>query len=570
VIYLQNDIAQAKSTDLINNFQSLENIHLNNSNPESFDIDTLEEDKVLESFTKLLGALDYIETDIKEIEVANEEDFARYQHQFLSGYYITIDMTDAHLRIVTEDKRAFVIDLNNIPSKVYSLIFKVHLPRKICLDSKSLYKKNLEIFNSIYDISHIATMFCNLREFDLKKFVVAFKPKANNDINTLLYNLHDIKDKFNIIIEKNGLFPLVNKEFKLLEIIARCEENGLPFSKSEYLAFLDDIKTRYKKNEEMFKEVYGEEYSDKKSILKGLKNKGKILVLNESYLQEIEDSSLFGLAVVNRLYNIHNASTLKFTEDRLFLTYNPYNNYGQIEGTFDLDKFHIPFLKTNESKYYITGSYQNLFFRVFANFGRIDYLTRWANEKNLIPSLAEKVYGERYNNDKPLYEFYASSYLKGFMQGYFDPEDMMYYFFEELDFYMKEEEVEETANLFVQNCKEILDYIYNFNKKVSKDKRYAPIDNMPLYKFIRLTEADIFKTALLLVNENIENYNKRNKYQIKLVGLAYNTFILEADEGAYNIALDIVNRNLTKAYNKYIKHVPVLCSVSTGYKIIRG
>lgn len=570
MVYLQNGIIQVNSTDNITNLQSLENIHLKNNNPESFDMVEFEKDTVLESFKELLGALKYIETNIEEIQVNTVEDFSIYQHQFLSGYYIAIDMTDGHLRIVTENKKAFVIDINNIPSKTYSLVFKVHLPRKICLDSKSLYKRNLKIINSLYDISHIAVMFCGIREFDLKKFVSAFKPNADNNINSLLYNLHDIKDNLNILIEKNRLFPVINKEFKLLEILARCEQNGLPFSETDYLNFFNDIKERYKKNEEMFKEVYGESYSDITSILKGLKNNGKTPVFNENYLQEVEDSSLFGLAVVHRLYNNHNKKKLTFTGDRLYPTYNPYNNYGQIESNFALDKFHLPFLKTNNSKHYITGSYCNLFLRIFANFGQIDYLTKWANEKSLTSSLAERVFGERYYDDKPLYEFYSISYLTGFMQGYFDPEDMMYYFFEDLGFYMAKDEVEEIANLFVQNCKEILDYIYNFKIESSKDKRYALVDNMPIYKYIKLTEADIFKYALYLINESIEDYNKRNKYRINLVGLDYNTFVLEADKGAYNIALDIVNRNLTKAYNKYIKNVPVLCNVSTGYQTIRG
>ena len=68
----------------------------------------------------------------------------------------------------------------------------------------------------------------------------------------------------------------------------------------------------------------------------------------------------------------------------------------------------------------------------------------------------------------------------------------------------------------------------------------------------------------------VENYNSKSKYKIKIVGLLHDGFILEADEGAYNIALDIVNRNLTKAFNRYVKNVSALCNVSTGYKAIRS
>jgi hypothetical protein len=457
-----------------------------------------------------------------------------------------------------------------VPLDVYSLVFKVQLPRKICLNSKEIFKKDIYPFNGLYDIGHVATMFCGCRESDLKRFVEIFKPNADNDINNLLYNLYEIKNSLNLIIEKNGFFPLVNKEFKILEIVSLCEKNGLPFSKDNYLSFIEDIKTRYERNTEMFKEVYGESYVNKESIFKGLKNKGCKLIFNENYLQQVEDCALLGLAAAHRLYNSNINKKLVFTDDRLFLKYEPYSDYGHIECNFTFDKFHFTFLKTDSDKYYVTGSYEDLFLRAFANFSGIDYLKQWAYEKTIIPSLAYRVFGDKYLDDKPLYEFYAISFLKGFIQGYFNPEDMMYYLFEELDFFLNKKEVEEISNLFFENCKEILDYIYNFDREISSDKRFSFADNMPIYKFIKLTEADIFKHALCLVYDNIENYNRRNKYKIGIIGLTENTIIVESDKGAFNIALDIINRNLTTAYNKYIRYVPALCAVYTGYKIIRG
>jgi hypothetical protein len=548
----------------------LENIHLSNTNPKTLDLTPFPDINALEAFKQMIGSMKYSKVGIEEIKINTEEEFSQYEHQFLSGYYIAIDLTDSYLRIVTESRKAFLIDIHSVPLDVYSLVFKVQLPRKICLNSKEIFKKDIYPFSGLYDIGHVATMFCGCRESDLKRFVEIFKPNADNDINNLLYNLYEIKNSLNLIIEKNGFFPLVNKEFKILEIVSLCEKNGLPFSKDNYLSFIEDIKTRYERNTEMFKEVYGESYVNKESIFKGLKNKGCKLIFNENYLQQVEDSALLGLAAAHRLYNSNINKKLVFTDDRLFLKYEPYNDYGHIECNFTFDKFHFTFLKTDSDKYYVTGSYEDLFLRVFANFSGIDYLKQWAYEKTIIPSLAYRVFGDKYLDDKPLYEFYAISFLKGFIQGYFNPEDMMYYLFEELDFFLNEKEVEEISNLFFENCKEILDYIYNFDREISSDKRFSFADNMPIYKFIKLTEADIFKHALCLVYDNIENYNRRNKYKIGIIGLTENTIIVESDKGAFNIALDIINRNLTTAYNKYIRYVPALCAVYTGYKIIRG
>jgi hypothetical protein len=548
----------------------LENIHLSNTNPKTLDLTPFPDINALEAFKQMIGSMKYSKVGIEEIKINTEEEFSQYEHQFLSGYYIAIDLTDSYLRIVTESRKAFLIDIHSVPLDVYSLVFKVQLPRKICLNSKEIFKKDIYPFNGLYDIGHVATMFCGCRESDLKRFVEIFKPNADNDINNLLYNLYEIKNSLNLIIEKNGFFPLVNKEFKILEIVSLCEKNGLPFSKDNYLSFIEDIKTRYERNTEMFKEVYGESYVNKESIFKGLKNKGCKLIFNENYLQQVEDCALLGLAAAHRLYNSNINKKLVFTDDRLFLKYEPYSDYGHIECNFTFDKFHFTFLKTDSDKYYVTGSYEDLFLRAFANFSGIDYLKQWAYEKTIIPSLAYRVFGDKYLDDKPLYEFYAISFLKGFIQGYFNPEDMMYYLFEELDFFLNKKEVEEISNLFFENCKEILDYIYNFDREISSDKRFSFADNMPIYKFIKLTEADIFKHALCLVYDNIENYNRRNKYKIGIIGLTENTIIVESDKGAFNIALDIINRNLTTAYNKYIRYVPALCAVYTGYKIIRG
>lgn len=570
MIYLQLEKKQLSSTNLIDNFQVLENIHLSNTNPKTLDLTPFPDINALEAFKQMIGSMKYSKVGIEEIKINTEEEFSQYEHQFLSGYYIAIDLTDSYLRIVTESRKAFLIDIHSVPLDVYSLVFKVQLPRKICLNSKEIFKKDIYPFSGLYDIGHVATMFCGCRESDLKRFVEIFKPNADNDINNLLYNLYEIKNSLNLIIEKNGFFPLVNKEFKILEIVSLCEKNGLPFSKDNYLSFIEDIKTRYERNTEMFKEVYGESYVNKESIFKGLKNKGCKLIFNENYLQQVEDSALLGLAAAHRLYNSNINKKLVFTDDRLFLKYEPYNDYGHIECNFTFDKFHFTFLKTDSDKYYVTGSYEDLFLRVFANFSGIDYLKQWAYEKTIIPSLAYRVFGDKYLDDKPLYEFYAISFLKGFIQGYFNPEDMMYYLFEELDFFLNKKEVEEISNLFFENCKEILDYIYNFDREISSDKRFSFADNMPIYKFIKLTEADIFKHALCLVYDNIENYNRRNKYKIGIIGLTENTIIVESDKGAFNIALDIINRNLTTAYNKYIRYVPALCAVYTGYKIIRG
>ncbi len=554
----------------VDNMQELEVIHEKNVNPQVLELHHNEVETIKESFNNLIGNMQYEPLTIDEVRINSQEEFLKQQHQFLTGYYIAIDYMPKTLRIVTENKTAYVIDLEKIPIECWKIIFKVHLPRKICLNSNVLLSAGVETINGLYDLTHIIRMFYGICESDLKKIVCLFKPDADDNNNALLYNLHDIKNALNTIIERHGFFPLVNKEFKLLQIIAHCEGVGLPFSETAYKEFLKDINEKYNKNKEIFNTVYESEYTGKEALLKGFKNKGKLTVLNEKFLQKTGDYSSLGFAVVHRIFNQHNNHKLNFRGDRLYVKYNPYNSYGMIESDFEFNRLHLSFLTTTTPKYYITGTYEDLFFRIFASATRKDYILEWTNNSCLMANLAEKVFGEQYFENKDLYEFYTSSYLLGFMQGYFDPIDMMYYFYDELDFFMKAEEVASLNELFAQKCSDLLDFIYNFKPVLSKDKRYSLSDNMPLFTYIKLTETDIFKHALLLINESVENYNSKNKYKIKIVGLLHDGFILEADEGAYNIALDIVNRNLTKAFNRYVKNVSALCNVSTGYKAIRS
>ena len=187
-----------------------------------------------------------------------------------------------------------------------------------------------------------------------------FKLSADDNNNALLYNLR-YKNALNTIIERHGFFPLVNKEFKLLQIIAHCEGVGLPFSETAYKEFLKDINEKYNKNKEIFNTVYESEYTGKEALLKGFKNKGKLTVLNEKFLQKTGDYSSLGFAVVHRIFNQHNNLKLNFRGDRLYVKYNPYNSYGMMRAILSLTGYIYPFLTTTTPKYYITGTYEVCF-----------------------------------------------------------------------------------------------------------------------------------------------------------------------------------------------------------------
>lgn len=153
----------------VDNMQELEVIHEKNVNPQVLELHHNEVETIKESFNNLIGNMQYEPLTIDEVRINSQEEFLKQQHQFLTGYYIAIDYMPKTLRIVTENKTAYVIDLEKIPIECWKIIFKVHLPRKICLNSNVLLSAGVETINGLYDLTHIIRMFYGICESDLKK-----------------------------------------------------------------------------------------------------------------------------------------------------------------------------------------------------------------------------------------------------------------------------------------------------------------------------------------------------------------------------------------------------------------
>jgi len=547
-----------------------DNLHHANNCPKSIELAnvSINETLILNELQHLIGNIPFITTQFEEIIIKDEKEFSLFIHDIMDGHYICVlDSTDT-IKIVTEKKMAFVIVKECIDKRTYSLIYKVQKPRKLCINSKELYKEYDSVVN-LYDISHVIKIFygydCNRFEDIVKVFTNAY----SDNINVTMYNLFEIKNRINSILEKNRLLPLVNKEFKILEILASVEHKGMPFCKSTYIEYLNDLNNKNKTSLELFEMENGFPFLDTDSVYQLLFTQGKPLILYEDFLKKSSYNELLSHCVLNRLVNKYKFSSITYSENHLYPNYIAYDNYGMIQSDFTMDRLDYNYIRKKD-KYFLMGSYSDMFFRIFASFGNIDYLLKPENAKHLVLSLCDRIYGKVPDSEKPLYEFYTNSFLMGFIRGYFDSEDMQRFFLNEYGFKIGMDELESLGKQFVTNAREVIDYILDFSRQARKESRFSHFSISNIYKFIKLTEADIFKQALLFIYDGLQNYNARNKYKVEIVGLVDGKFILIADEGSFNIAFDMLNRNLTKAYNKYIKNVHVLCSISTGKSILKG
>jgi len=550
-----------------NNFVSLDHINIINKNPNKVDMDLSKQDNVLNEFEELLKSFSNEDLTLEVIEIESNEDYYKYQHIFLNKGYISIFKDENYLYIGTRYKKIFLFDVTLISQRAVNLIFKVHSPRKIIFNSIDFFKENKLSTNSSYDVLHVVRMFYNEKPKNLISLVNLFITDSIDNINEALYYVLDIVKKINVIIEKNSLFSLVNQEFKVLDIIRNTELLGLPMKRTEYEDMKALSEKEYSKCKEYFEVSYESDYDDYYSIIEGFKRKKDIKVFNEDYFSSKKDFFNHNLVVAKLFYNDTHNDYIKHYDERLYVRYDPCFEYMSVMPSMKLMKGYEKFFEIDNSKIYVTASYKNLFFRIFADVSKIPYLITYAKgdtkkENKIISKLSQRVFKE-VELDNITKEFYASAVLSAIIRGYFEPSETKLYFENELGVIMDEKEIAKYINLFYENAKEIISFVKEFDFNYSKGKRRTFVDNMPIYNYIKLTETDILKDALVLAQERIESFNNRNKYQIKFVHIGKNSFVLEADEEAFNTAFDISNRTLTDIHNKYISNVPALCNVLT-------
>jgi hypothetical protein len=550
-------------TELVN-----KNIALKENNVTQ-EIKKVGKEEILEQFNTLLNSMESSVDKLEEYIVADDYDFIQRQHEFLSYGYNIVTISDNILKVITYDKKAFLIDMEKISKHIYSLIFAVYQPRKISINSKTIFKnphiKDLDI-NAIYDIGHIVNMFYGEGNLSLKELVSMFVKDSKDDENVLLYNLFQIKTKFNDILEVNSLMSFVNKEIELISAICRAEANGLPFSKSNYEEFVSQINEGYNTTLMAVEEKLGGELRDKVDNLDELLNflyiKGMAPSFNREYWAAVDDVDMQGFIVSHQLVNKYKDIDINYTEDRLYLDYQLYDDYGNVKSNLELDNHYI---ESRDGKTLITGTYSNLYFRIFSSLTNLDFLINSMNNNTFEEDLAKKSFPEMDNLASG--QFNAIAFLRAYIEGYFEPEHIQFFFFEKFQSKLSIESIESMQELFNNNCGKIVKFIKKFYRDQSRDKRICLTQENSLHQYVKMTESDILKTAILEINEAVNSFNDSNKYKIRLIGIQPSKIVLEADNEALNIAVDILNRKLTKAFDLYVRKVQAVCNVYASVKL---
>lgn len=522
--------------------------------------------EILDSLNSLLKSFDFIKETMQEHVIVDDTDFVFRQHEFLNHGYIIIDIEDNILKVINYEKQVFIIDMSKISKHIYSVIIEAHSPRKILVDNRTIftskYLEGLNI-NSPYDISHIVKMFYKDKFTDLKELLGLFTKEIVEDRNLLLYNLFQIKTSLNDILQSYSLMTLVNKEMDFISVMCKIESIGLPFSKEDYEEFQKSMIEGYESTALALQETYEADFNgkiDNKEEFLDLLIEKELYSANKDFWVSQDEVNLHGFFVAKDLIEKYKDAKFDVSNDRLFIKYDFYNDYGNVKSSFDVDGFYIA---CKEGKSIVSGTFVDLYFRIFASLTNLEYIVTSINENKFI----EEISNRAFKNTSPSACFNATNILKAYIEGFFETNELADYFFVKLDTKFDDTSMANIQSIFNSNTNKIIKFIKKYYRDQSRDKRFCFTEESSLHQYIKMTEADIFKTAVLDVDEAVTAFNDSNKYKIHIVGIQENKIILECDDKALNIAIDILNRKLTKAFDNYVKKVQSVCNVVSSGKL---
>lgn len=516
----------------------IDNIQNNN---ESREVEELSLDLNIEYvFNDCTNSLEIIET---------VEEFNDIKLDVLRCHYISILKNKNLLYLVTDNDRFYSINTSNISSKDISKMLTFNKPKKVIFNIKKYKDYLLESSIGFYDINLIFKLLWGLDGNNIRGVIKAVNMPEEIIENRylLLRNLIQIAKALNIYIEKNKINKYIFLEMDVLTKATLLEVRGIPIDIEKYRKYRANIENKYDYLMENQLQIYGKDldFGNVGSILKYLNDNKFINSLEESVLKA-ENAELYNNY---KIYNIYNElSKHEFNGSNILLQYDTYKEF-QVVTNFIPNYYFLDYQKLE----FIEGSYCDLYLRVLIEISKCKKLQIGAASSNLIDFINVNVF------EKKELGVFTKMIISAYANRMFDIDVIYKFILSKYNTSINVQDIQVINKLFLEKLPDLMLFFKNFNGSECDYERYHNKifrTNVNLDCFIKQITNLIFKTAIDYVSSAINEYNSRynsETNQLEVIGFYDNKIILSSSKGNSKIGIDILNRYMSLAYQKFIK-----------------
>lgn len=488
----------------------------------------------------------YISYEANPIYINNKEELKTHMYNILNKYYVGIYQTDNVLHIVTENENYYAIDLNEINKEDLKDLFIHEKPNIVCFNINRIRDYISDKTKNILDLKVMFKVILKKNFKSEKEMYSYFKVNNLKGIQDMCYNNILLAKSINIYVEKNKINSYVYLELFAQKIMTYVFKTGFPVDEEKYKEFTNNLEKKFNQLKE--KNI---NYNDKTALLRYLSDKDKYVSLNPTILKSecpelLEDINTF------KQYYGHKKHTLK--EGRLYIYYDGYDVH-----TYSIKESLIP-----DSSYYVEkdidiveGSYNNLYYKILAELTRDKTIIEKASDDILIDYIFEKLELKNAKNKDKFYSLIAM-FIDAYSNNLFYTTYLKEYFLKVCHTSVDDNDIKGINNLFYKKVPELMKFFKSFDGKGEEYKRYNTkifYPNTNLYHFIKQIENLIIKTGIEYIYNAIEDFNNKYKYRaINFVGFYDKKIVLSSEKKYTDIAQDILNRYMAKAYKRYIKN----------------
>lgn len=501
-----------------------------------------------EDIDKVFKILDFTHIQAEKkttIVVKTLEQFELERINILKCQYISMAKQDDKFYIICDNRKLYILNLDNIPLSEISILLTFNKPKKIVADiywHKDIISKDTKGY---IDLDFAMKLLFRVKLTDIIKALFANTNASKEDyLYELCVNYIDMAKKINIYLEKNKYNKQFYLENEILIKTIELNKQTIPIDKALFDSYKKKIENEY--NEFKSKDDKKLDFKDKKGVLANL---------------EVNYQSL-------------DLDFLKSNNKELYDYYSAYLMYNEIQGHKVINnglllkisnmldyKVKVDVLQNNiyiDKRYSLVGGrFNGLYYRVFCEL---------TGDVSLIKAISDNMFLEHINDI--LYEDIENNYLhnytdmilRTYASGIFEPFEMSQHILNNFDTIINVGDISSINYTFEERFSKLISFLKDFNSDDVGYDRYKRIvfnKEVNFDKYIKQIMNAIVKKTLsnmdLSINDYLSKYRKSDDDVFRIAYYSSDEILLLASEGISKYAFETLNNETVNAYKFYIK-----------------